>query len=540
MTECRDMIAVHTYRARAIATLAAGLSLSPGLGFAATDDDSSAPAATVSAGGRGAGLGAALRSEASPYRGGGTRSDLVPVYVYEGKRVFLETYRAGVKLIDTPDARLDAFVGYRFEGHPYDRIPASLAGMASRNAGLDIGFTYQRRNPWGTLFGEVLHDVASGSNGSEVRVGYQYDWAHGNLQLQPRIAFAARDANLNNYYYGVRAAEATAARPAYEPGAGVNAELGLSAVYRLSERWRLFGGVSARRWSASVRASPIVQDRTQLAGQLGLAYDFSPKHDAWPDGRELIVKVLHGKSTDCDVARVMLLKCTSTTTVDSTRITAIEVGRPFIERLNGWPLDFVGYVGVLHHEERGLQDNSWQLNAYMKAYYYGLPSRLTRASNGPNFARPKSMRALSRRMRLTRTNGADEAGSGSALLHCGILSMAFCVSTRESISMLLMTVVACSREKSSGVTDTLASRKSPAVPTAMPLTVTCGHGNAAKRMLFIDTGSLSRSEAAFSMRGMRELSDMKNGTTTATASSAASEISRGLSHFMTGSDGVVR
>jgi outer membrane scaffolding protein for murein synthesis (MipA/OmpV family) len=32
--------------------------------------------------------------------------------------------------------------------------------------------------------------------------------------------------------------------------------------------------VSATRWSAGVRASPIVENRTQLAGQLGLAYDF--------------------------------------------------------------------------------------------------------------------------------------------------------------------------------------------------------------------------------------------------------------------------
>jgi outer membrane protein len=178
---------------------------------------------------------------------------------------------------------------------------------------------------------------------------------------------------MNNYYYGVRPSEATTTRAAYDPGGGVNTELGLSAVYRLSERWRLTGGVSATRWASSVRASPIVENRTQLAGHLGLAYDFSPEHDAWPEGRPLIVKALYGKATDCDVAQVMLLKCTSTNTVDQTRVTGIELGRPFIERLNGWPLDFVGYVGLLRHNERGLQDDSWQANAYMKAYYYGFP-----------------------------------------------------------------------------------------------------------------------------------------------------------------------
>lgn len=339
----------------------------PGGAFAATGDDPTVPAEVVQAGGGGAGLGLAMRFERSPYRDGGTRNDFVPIYVYEGKRVFLDAYRFGLKINETPESRFDVFVGYRFEGYPYDKIPAS------RGPGVDLGLGYQQRRPWGTLFGELLHDAAGESNGTEMRVGYKTDWNFGRLQLQPQISVSARDANLNNYYYGVRSSEATAARPAYEPGAGVNAELGMSAVYRLSERWRVIGGVSAKRWSSGVRASPIVEDRIQMSGLLGLAYDFSPEHDAFPDGRPLIVKVLHGTSTDCDVAKVMLLQCFSTDTVDQTRVTAIELGRPFIERLNGLPLDFVGYVGLLRHSERGLQTDSWQVNAYMKAYYYGFP-----------------------------------------------------------------------------------------------------------------------------------------------------------------------
>lgn len=320
-----------------------------------------------------AGLGVSVRNEMSPYRGGGTRNDLVPAYVYEGKRAFIEGYRAGLKLHEAPGSRVDAFVSYRFEGFPSDRIPTSLSGMDNRSSGADVGLGYQYRTGWGTLVGEVLHDISHGSDGSEMRLGYHYDWAVGKLQLQPRVTVAVRDARLNNYYYGVLPHEATAARSAYEPGAGVNAELGLSAAYRLSERWRLIGALSATRWSAGVRASPIFENRTQLAGQLGLAYDFSPEHAAWPEGRPLIVKLAHGRATDCNVAQVMLLRCLSTDTAGQTSITGVELGRPFIERLNGWPLDFVGYVGLFRHNERGLQENVWQADAYMKAFYYGFP-----------------------------------------------------------------------------------------------------------------------------------------------------------------------
>jgi outer membrane protein len=357
---------------RAAAAAALCLAMLPA-GAAAAEAVAPILAKTVPVATGGAGVGLAMHFENSMYRGAGTRHDFVPIYVYEGKRLFLEASRFGVKLKETPDSRLDVFVGYRFEGFPYDRVPPSLAGMGNRDAGVDLGLGYRSRQSWGTLFGEVLHDASGASNGTEVRAGYRYDWKLGRLQLQPQLSIAARDARLNNYYYGVRASEATVTRAAYEPGSGVNAELGLSAVYQLSERWRLLGGVSAKHWASGVRASPIVENRTQLAGQLGLAYDFSPQHDAWPEGRPLIVKVLHGKSSDCDVAQVMLLKCTSTNTIDQTRVTSIEVGRPFIEGLNGWPLDFVGYAGLLHHNERGLQADSWQANAYMKAFYYGFP-----------------------------------------------------------------------------------------------------------------------------------------------------------------------
>lgn len=358
---------------QATAVMAVCLLAFPGCAVAEVADAPPILAETLPVAPGGAGLGLVLRVENSPYRGAGTRNDFIPVYVYEGKRVFLEANRIGLKLNETPSARFDVFVGYRFEGFPYDRMPASLAGMSNRSPGVDLGLGYQNRQPWGTLFGEVLHDTVGGSSGSEARVGYRYDWKIGKLQLQPQLTFAARDARLNNYYYGVRPSEATPLRAAYEPGSGVNTELALSAVYRLSARWRLLGGVSARRWSSGVRASPIVENRPQLAAQLGLAYDFSPDHGAWPEGRPLIVKALHGKSTDCDVAQVMLLKCFSTNTIDQTRITGIELGRPFVERLNGWPLDFVGYLGILQHNERGLQDKSWQASAYMKAYYYGFP-----------------------------------------------------------------------------------------------------------------------------------------------------------------------
>lgn len=321
----------------------------------------------------GAGLGAALRMERSPYKGAGTRNDLVPLYLYEGKFLYLHAYRVGLKLERGEPHRFDVFLSHRFEGFPYDRIPASIAGMAERQPGLDFGASYEYRQDWGATYAEVLHDATGASRGSELRLGYRYDWRSGRLTLRPQLQASLRDAKLNNYYYGVRANEATASRPAYEPGAGVNLQFSLYGAYALSERWRLLAGVSATRWPKGVRGSPVVEDRSERALMLGLMYDFSPDHKPWPEKKPLLVRAYAGRATECDVAKVVRLVCTSTQTRDQTRVASIEIGRPFIERLNGWPFDIAGFVGLLRHEERGVLPDSTQLNAYMKGIWYGFP-----------------------------------------------------------------------------------------------------------------------------------------------------------------------
>ena len=97
----------------------------------------------------GAGLGVATRMERSPYRDGGTRNDLVPLYLYEGKYVYLHAYRFGLKLRDIDNSRFDVFLSHRFEGFPYDRTPSSLVGMVERGPGVDFGASYQHSGPWG-------------------------------------------------------------------------------------------------------------------------------------------------------------------------------------------------------------------------------------------------------------------------------------------------------------------------------------------------------------------------------------------------------
>jgi outer membrane protein len=321
-----------------------------------------------------AGLGAAVRIEPSMYKDAGMQYDLLPLLLYENKYVYLHGYRLGLKLYDTHEALIDVFVSHRFEGFPYNHLPASLEGMAGRDTGTDAGISYERRGPWGAAFVELLHDVSGASSGSEARLGYFYEWQRSTFRVRAFGMLGWRNAALNDYYYGVLPDEATATRPAYAPGAGLNVNFGFYGDYRLTERWRLLGGLSLTQWSNGVADSPIVSRGTQLQGIAGFAYDFSPEKGAWKEkGRPIDVKLMYGKSTDCNLLPIMALQCTSTSTVDNTRIAGVELGRPFLERMHGWPVDIVGNVGAIYHDENGLQQNSWAVHADMKAFYYGFP-----------------------------------------------------------------------------------------------------------------------------------------------------------------------
>jgi outer membrane protein len=187
-----------------------------------------------------------------------------------------------------------------------------------------------------------------------------------------------RNAKLNNYYYGVRPGEATAERPAYDPGSGVNLEFGVQAAYRLSEHWQLLGGVSLLQMSSGIRNSPVVEDRALVPSvSLGLMYGFTPQAAPWGERKPLIFRALYGASSECDLVPIITLQCTKTHSQDGTSVAAFEVGQTLVKGLNGWPVDIAGFVGVLRHLEDGNQDDFWQVQAYFKAYYYGFPWRET-------------------------------------------------------------------------------------------------------------------------------------------------------------------
>jgi len=125
-----------------------------------------------------------------------------------------------------------------------------------------------------------------------------------------------------------------------------------------------------------IKDSPIVEKRVLPGLYVGAAYDFGgQQRESAKDGSPTWFKLLYGKATDdgCHLLKIATAQCLSTASVNPTSITGLQVGKPFLQNVNGWPLDFVGYAGLVSHNDRGLQANGAQLDLFMKAFYSGFP-----------------------------------------------------------------------------------------------------------------------------------------------------------------------
>jgi outer membrane protein len=325
----------------------------------------------------GAGLGFVIRTEISPYKDSGNRSDLLPLYLYEGEHFYLSADRLGFKLYQDDTQRWDVYITQRLEGFPHEQAHGVLEGMDLRTTTGDLAVSYANKFSWGTLRAAVLHDITAISHGTEVRLGYSYDWRFSRWVLRPDFTLSFRDANLNNYYYGVKESEATPTRPFYEPGGGINATLGIYATYALTRNTRLITGLSATYLDSGIRKSPIVRDAIQPAVYLGAVYDFGSYHNVAlsDDSSPTYLKIFYGRSAGpgCHLVKIMTLSCISLDNDNRTDIAGVQIGKPFVRRFLDWPLDFTGYLGLTYHDDRGLATSGPQVDIYMKAFFYGFP-----------------------------------------------------------------------------------------------------------------------------------------------------------------------
>ena len=204
------------------------------------------------------GLGVGVAAYRPPQQGTDTKVVGLPFPQYEGERLSLGFGSIGYSLTSSDRFRIALEGQLRFDGYDPDES-AALAGMKPRDLTLDAGFSMTFSEAWGVASLKILGDALGVHEGYEISASYQYPIQLERWTVVPSIGANWPSAELVDYYYGVRTAEAAAGRPTYSGKSVVNTSVGVNVMYKIAQHWQVIGGAEYVHLGDGITDSPIIE-----------------------------------------------------------------------------------------------------------------------------------------------------------------------------------------------------------------------------------------------------------------------------------------
>jgi outer membrane protein len=226
------------------------------------------------------GIGAVVLIDKDGYRDVGSQTLVLPGLSIQNKWVSLYGPQLDLKLLgnDKRSWWVGPRIEYRFDGYE-QKDGAVFRGMANRKGGVFLGVA--GKVDLGSDFElEADYVRASGRDGGFERgavasLQLSRTYRNGPWSWAPRIGMEHLSSSYVDYYYGVRATEATPTRRAYAGKSSWSPEFGLLVIWRASPRQSLFANFNYERYSSEVRNSPLMNAKG--IPQLVLGYEYRLK-----------------------------------------------------------------------------------------------------------------------------------------------------------------------------------------------------------------------------------------------------------------------
>ena len=304
-----------------------------------------------------AALGGGVRFGQSPYLADESSDqrgfDLVPLYLYRGKRLFARGTAGGVHLLRSDAIELNLLAQYRFQKLDPDSN-AYFAGLEERKQTLDAGLEFVVRQKWGEIKLDWVTDTLNRHNGQEASFLYRYRFDAGPWSYSPFVSWTWQDENLTNYYFGIREEEATPERPSYLPGRSQWVQFGLNTSWHVSDHFLLFGNVAFGGADSVVANSPLVEEDSFVAAFVGGTYLFgSVRQPDYIMDEERIDewswRVNYGYQADGNIISEIDHGNLSKSKIADTNIAGITLSKLISD---GKRFDFLGRFAVFHHDEK--------------------------------------------------------------------------------------------------------------------------------------------------------------------------------------------
>lgn len=221
-------------------------------------------------------LGAGVGVLETPYKDYDREVVPVPVITYEGDDFWFRGLGGGYYLWNDESDKLSITAYYSpFEFKPKDSDDRQLRQLDKRKATLMAGLSYVHNTQYGFLRTSLAGDTLDNSNGISWDLAWLYRYTNGGLTLTPGIGLEWSSENMNEYYYGVSGKESRrSGLDRYNPDSDWSPYLELTASYKLTDAWSVYGAGRYTHLSSEVKDSPMVDKSWAGALSAGVTYSF--------------------------------------------------------------------------------------------------------------------------------------------------------------------------------------------------------------------------------------------------------------------------
>lgn len=218
-------------------------------------------------------VGAGALVSSKPYKGIDPRVYPIPMFGYEGERLYLRGVGGGYQLFRRGGWSFGPVLQPRFDGYEADDS-RYLAGMKDRDLTLDGGVGLSWRAKWGLIGLSCITDLLGKHDGQELELSYTAVFPYAGCDFIPSAGLRYKSDNLVDYYYGVRTSEARDGRPAYEAEEATDPFVRLAVRRKLGGQWSLLGAVQYEWFDSEIKDSPIVDKDYDVSFVGGLLYSW--------------------------------------------------------------------------------------------------------------------------------------------------------------------------------------------------------------------------------------------------------------------------
>ena len=219
------------------------------------------------------GGGAVISSQ--PYVGTDVRAYPLPLFAYEGKRLYFRGLTGGYWLFTFDGLSVGPVLQPRFEGYEEDDS-SLLGGMDDRDWSVDGGIGVSWLTDIGLFGVSFVTDLLGKHNGQELDFSYTLLFKWAGFDFIPSAGVRWKSDNLVDYYYGVESDEIrfdqAISRASYEGNDAVDPYLRMAVRRKLGGRWSLLGAIQYEWLDSEITDSPIVDDNYEASFLLGILY----------------------------------------------------------------------------------------------------------------------------------------------------------------------------------------------------------------------------------------------------------------------------